>query len=366
MSTQTPRPAGRTPERDPDMPSGAAALPIQHGKLPLWAPWAAVAGAAAVVGGVLTLTGFHVALFAVGTVAGSAVTLYGWSRAVEGARRATDRLVAIVVTAAFALALVPLVSVIVSTVSRGMARMDPQFFTYSMRGVVGAGGGIYHALMGTLTITGLTTAVSVPVGVLAGIYLVEYGGRGRLAKALTFFVDVMVGIPSIVAGLFAVALFTLLFGPGVTFGFMGAVALSVLMIPIVVRATEEMLKIVPDDLREASYALGVTKWRTIVKVVLPTAAAGIATGVTLAVARVVGETAPLLLTVGVTSSTNLNPFSGPMMTLPVFAYNEYKNPGVPNAPYVDRAWAAALLLIMIVMVLSLLARLISRLFSPKT
>src|SRR5699024_9116358 len=153
------------------------------------------------------------------------------------------------------------------------------------------------------------TLISVPVGLLTAIYLVEYS-RGRLAKAITFFVDVMTGIPSIVAGLFAYALFALIFGPGVRMGIMGAIALSVLMIPVVVRSNEEMLKLVPNELREASYALAVPKWRTILKVVLPTSLAGITTGVTLAIARVIGETAPLLVTVGITSGDNINPVDG--------------------------------------------------------
>jgi phosphate transport system permease protein len=177
---------------------------------------------------------------------------------------------------------------------------------------------------------------------------------------------VMTGIPSIVAGLFAYSLFELFLGPGEKLGIIGAVALSVLMIPVVVRSTEEMLKLVPNELREASYALAVPKWRTITKVVLPTAVAGIATGVTLAIARVIGETAPLLLTVGIPVGDNFNPFEGQMATLSVFAYNQFKNPGADPQPYIDRAWAAALMLIIIVMGLNLLARLISRLFAPKT
>ena len=180
----------------------------------------------------------------------------------------------------------------------------------------------------------------------------EYG-RGRLARAITFFVDVMTGIPSIVAGLFAFALFALFFGPGVRMGFMGSVALSVLMIPVVVRSTEEMLKIVPNELREAAYALGVPKWRTIIKVVLPTSIAGIASGITLAIARVIGETAPLLIAVGITTGVNLNPFDGRMATLPVFSYYSYVAPGVPREPFIDRAWTAALVLIILVMVLNL-------------
>ena len=193
----------------------------------------------------------------------------------------------------------------------------------------------------------------------------EYG-RGKLARAITFFVDVMTGIPSIVAGLFAFALFALFFGPGIRMGFMGSVALSVLMIPVVVRSTEEMLKIVPNELREAAYALGVPKWRTIVKVVLPTSIAGIASGITLAIARVIGETAPLLIAVGITTGMNFNPFDGRMATLPVFAYYSYVAPGVPREPFIDRAWTAALVLIIIVMALNLSARLIARLFAPKT
>jgi phosphate transport system permease protein len=194
---------------------------------------------------------------------------------------------------------------------------------------------------------------------------VEYG-TGRLKKAITFLVDVMTGIPSIVAGLFAYALFAIFFGPGVRLGIAGAVALSVLMIPVVVRSAEEVLKLVPTDLREAAYALGVPKWRTIVKVVLPTAIAGLATGVTLAIARIIGETAPLLVTVGLTNATNTNPFDGRMATLPVFAFYQLTNPGVPPQFAIDRAWTAALVLIMLVMGLNLVARLISRFFAPKT
>jgi phosphate transport system permease protein len=175
----------------------------------------------------------------------------------------------------------------------------------------------------------------------------------------------MTGIPSIVAGLFAYALFALFLGPGVRLGIIGSVALSVLMIPIVVRATEEMLRIVPQHLREAAYALGVPKWRTILKVVLPTALAGIVTGVMLAIARIIGETAPLLITTGVISSMNTNPVDGRMYNLAVFAFSEYKNPGVPPQPAIDRAWAAALTLIVIVMVLNLAARAVYRRFGTE-
>jgi phosphate transport system permease protein len=149
-------------------------------------------------------------------------------------------------------------------------------------------------------------------------------------------------------------------------GFGGAVALSVLMIPIVVRSTEEMLKLVPNELREASYALGVPKWLTIVKVVLPTSLAGILTGVMLAVARVIGETAPLLIIAGFTSSVNYNLFGDRMMTLPVFVYNQYVSQGQDAQAYIDRAWTGALVLILIVMLLNLLARVVARVFAPKS
>ena len=245
-----------------------------------------------------------------------------------------------------------------------MARFDEQFFTWSMRGVIGEGGGAIHAIYGTLIITGCATLISVPIGILAAIYLQEYG-TGRLKRALTFFVDVMTGIPSIVAGLFAFSLFSIFLGPGIRLGVIGAVALSVLMIPIVVRSTEEMLRIVPNSLREASYALGVPKWRTITKVVLPTALAGIVTGVMLSIARIVGETAPLLITTGVVSSMNWNPFDGRMQNLAVFAFNEYKTPGVPPEPSFDRAWTAALVLILIVMVLNIGARFVYRRFGTE-
>ena len=200
-----------------------------------------------------------------------AAVMMAASLAVEGGRKAKDRLATITVTAAFGLALLPLVSLVISVIGKGSARFDLQFFTYSMRNVVGEGGGAVHAIIGTLWVTGIATLISVPIGILAAIYLVEYG-TGSLARSITFFVDVMTGIPSIVAGLFAYALFVLFFGPGTKSGIAGAVALTVLMIPVVVRSIEELLKIVPNELREASYALGVPKWLTIVKVVLPTAA----------------------------------------------------------------------------------------------
>jgi phosphate transport system permease protein len=292
------------------------------------------------------------------------LALYVISRVIEGVRQATDRLVTIMVSTAFSLALIPLLSLAYTVVTKGVARFDAEFFTFSMRNVVGEGGGALHAIIGTVEITGIATLISVPIGIMAAIYLVEYG-RGTVARLVTFFVDVMTGVPSIVAGLFAYALFVIFFGPGVRMGLGGAIALSLLMIPVVIRATEEMLKIVPNELREAAYALGVPKWLTVLKVVLPTSLAGIATGIMIAIARVIGETAPLLLIAGFTASMNYNPLDERMMTLPVFVYTSYANQGVDMQAYLDRAWAGALTLMLIVMVLNLVARLISKYFSPK-
>ncbi len=336
-----------------------------HRRLPRWAPAAVFAAAA--VGAVLLglVTALNVPLVVLYTVVLGTAALYGLSRRVEGSRTATDRLVTCVVGSAFGIAMVPLVSLVIEVVGQGIRRLDGEFLNASLVGIVGEGGGAYHAIMGTLIITLLATLISVPIGLLAAIYLVEYG-TGRLKRAITFLVDVMTGIPSIVAGLFAYALFAVFFGPGIRLGVAGAVALSVLMIPVVVRSSEEVLKLVPNELREASYALGVPKWRTIVKVVIPTAIAGLGTGVTLAIARVVGETAPLLVTVGITNATNFDPFDGRMATLPVYAYYQLTQPGVPPEFAIDRAWTAALILIILVMGLNLVARLISRLFAPKT
>ena len=307
--------------------------------------------------GVIRTLAVALVIYAIVIVAASAI--------VEGKRKAQDRLATTLVTSAFVLALLPLVSLVISVIGNGSARFDGTFFTNSLRSVVGAGGGAVHAITGTLWVTAIATLISVPIGLMAAIYLVEYGQGGKLARSLTFFVDVMTGIPSIVAGLFAYAVFVLVFGAGTQNGLAGACALCVLMIPVVVRSVEEMLRIVPMELREASYALGVPKWLTIVKVVLPTALAGIVTGVMLAIARVIGETAPLLVAAGFTQSLNNNPFDGPMMTLPVYAFRQYADQGNPASAYIERAWAAALTLILIVMVLNLAGRFIAYKFAPK-
>ncbi len=327
-------------------------------------------GVASVAAGVMTALATS-SESGLGLVPGALVAALGFvfisvlvSMLVEGKRKATDRLVTSLVTGAFLLALVPLVSLVATVLTLGSKRFDIEFFTYSMRNILGEGGGAIHAIVGTLEITALATLFSVPIGIMTAIYLIEYG-RGRLAKAVTFLVDVMTGIPSIVAGLFAYAVFALIFGPGVRMGIAGSVALSVLMIPVVIRSTEEMLKIVPNELREASLALGVPKWLTVVKVVVPTAIGGIVTGVMIAIARVIGETAPLLLVAGFTSSMNYDPTDGRMMTLPVFVYTSYANVGTNFQAYIDRAWAGALTLMLIVMILNLGARLVSKFFAPK-
>jgi phosphate transport system permease protein len=335
-----------------------------RGVLPKWGPPALYGTTAVVALGLIAGTGIGTAVVVVAAALASGTGLYVWSRTVEGRRTALDRLVTHSVTCAFVLAVAPLLSLLWTVTSKGIGTLDIGFFTESQRNVIGEGGGAEHAILGTLIITACATVVSVPIGIMAAIYMQEYG-RGRLRQALTFFVDVMTGIPSIVAGLFAYAVFAVILGPGVRLGIIGAVALSVLMVPIVVRSTEEMLRVVPDSLREASYALGVPKWRTIVSVVLPTALAGIVTGVMLAVARIIGETAPLLITAGVVDSINTDPFNGRMQNLAVFAFNEYKSPGVPPQPAIDRAWAAALTLLIIVMLLNLIARVIYRRFGTR-
>jgi phosphate transport system permease protein len=347
----------------PASPLGS--LEAGGGSLPGWAPYATVAVAAVAVAAILTAAGaFAWGLFLIATGVLSTAGIYSWSRAVENRREAKNRLMTFVIVFAFLLALTPLVSLLYEVVHRGTARFDADFFTTTARGAFGADGGAAHAIVGTVVITATASLIAVPVGLMAAIYLNEYG-NGRLRRALTFFVDVMTGIPSIVAGLFAYALFELFFGPGIRLGIMGSVALAVIMVPIVIRSAEEILKIVPNHLREASYALGTPKWKTVVKIVLPTALAGLVTGVMIAVSRVIGETAPLLVTTGVVDSINTDPFNGRMQNLAVFAFNEYKSPGVPPQPAIDRAWAAALTLLIIVMLLNLIARVIYRRFGTR-
>lgn len=341
-------------------------ISVRHPRLPRFAPiLVAVLAAAA-----STLVGLSLNLNIAGIVIIAVliylVSLPLWSLIVENRRSAADRLFTTLVWCALAIALIPLISLITMVVKNGAGQLTGTFFSSSMRNVIGEGGGIQHALVGTLMITAAAAVISVPIGILAAVYLVEYSGNSRPAAALRFLVDVMTGIPSIVAGLFAYALFALFFGVGVQMALGGSVALSLLMIPIVVRSTEEMLKLVPEHLREASYALGVPKWRTILKIVLPTASSGIITGITLAVARIIGETAPLLIIAGATASTNWDLFAPqtPTETLPVFIYSQYTSPGLFPKFATDRAWGAALVLIIVVLALNLLARVLGRIFAP--
>ncbi|WP_328872310.1 phosphate ABC transporter permease PstA [Streptomyces sp. NBC_00287] len=338
---------------------------LQGARLPKWSPWAIAGGSVAVSVGLCLATGVEskiqwglisALLFVFGS--------YVIASLVEGKRQAKDRIATSLVWVAFLVALVPLVSLVWTTIVRGIKVLDVYFLTHSM-GVVSdtePGGGIYAAIIGTLEQVGIATLIAAPVGVLTAIYLVEYG-RGHLARAVTFFVDVMTGIPSIVAGLFILSLL-LIFDMSFS-GFAGALALAILMMPVVVRSTEEMLKLVPNELREASLALGVPKWRTILKVVLPTAIGGITTGVMLAVARIAGETAPVLLLVFGNPFINNNPFEGAQASLPLYIYQQYANSAGSEAAY-DRAWAAALTLIAFVMILNLGARGIARWKAPKT
>ena len=305
------------------------------------------------------------------------------TRSFVAARQRKNVIMQALIVIAFLIALIPLISVLWTTIVDGVQRLNIDFLTHNMKGISGGKpsasggyGGVLHAIIGTLEITAGAMVISIPIGLLCAVYLVEYAHGGKLAKIISMLVDVMSGIPSIVAGLFAFSMFTILGGPGTINGFEGSVALSLLMIPTVVKTSEEMLKIVPGDLREASYALGVTKQRTITKIVLRTALPGIVSGAILAIARVIGETAPLLMTAGYIGSTNGNLFSGQMTTLPVYVYQEYstmsvtctKSAGalcVPTIP-TERAWAAALVLIIIVLLLNLLGRLVAKIFAVKT
>ncbi|MFV0427804.1 MAG: phosphate ABC transporter permease PstA [Beutenbergiaceae bacterium] len=338
--------------------------PGAHQRLPAWTPWAVLAGAVAVA----------VLLSALGGKVGLASTLL-WaalvytvaltvtSFVVEGPRWARDRLATTAVTGAFVLATIPLISLVALVGRYGAERFSWAFLNDDMTGVYGSmvEGGAYHAIIGTLYVTGIASLVAIPLGLLTAIYLVEYAKPGPLKRAITVLVDVMTGIPSIVAGLFAATLFAIVMGPQYKAAVIGAIALMLLMTPVVVRSVEEMLRLVPNELREAAYALGVPKWLTVVKVVLRTAVAGITTGIMIAIARVIGETAPLLVTVGILPGLNWDAFDGRMATLPVYVYRQYAQGGESE----PRAWAAALTLILIVMLLNLVARLVSRYFSPK-
>ncbi len=276
----------------------------------------------------------------------------GWRR-----RQLVNRLATSGALLALLLTLLPLGLTLGYTIDRGLTRFSGAFLTHSMAGVgpLSPAGGVYHAIIGTLEQVLLASLMSVPLGLLVAIYVTEYGA-GRLATAIRFLIDVMTGIPSIVAGLFVLAFWVLALGRGFS-GFAGALALAILELPIVVRSAEEMIRLVPAALREASYALGVPKWKTVLRIVLPTAATGITTGIMLAIARVTGETAPVLLVAGNNFFINNDPFHEGQASLPVYVFQGARS---SSNFEVDRAWAAALTLILVVLVLYVAARLLTR------
>jgi len=287
----------------------------------------------------------------------------GWTLAVEGRRHARDRLATALIYSAATLALVPLAWILVTVVLNGVTVLSPQFLLAdTMRNVNprAAGGGIAHAVLGTVQQVGIATLISVPIGLLTAIYLSEYG-RGKLARSINFFVDVMTGIPSIVAGMFIYTFWILTLGFPQS-GFAAGLALTILMVPVVVRSAEEMLRIVPNELREGALALGIPKYRVIVKVVLPTAISGIITGAMLAIARVTGETAPLLLTTFLAQDVNWNAFDGSQASLPTFIWDQIAR-GTQSS--LDRAWAGALALILIVVAFYATARILAARYAPK-
>jgi phosphate transport system permease protein len=348
---------------------GARQSELVGARLPSWAPYGsavAAVGLALLLRWLLEWTGWYTSFFAAAAL--FVIVLTGWSFGIEGRRQAKNRLASTLIYASFFAAIVPLVLILSYIGIKGISVFSADFFLRSMNGVTSReeGGGLYHALVGTLQQVAIAAIIALPIGIFTAIYLVEYG-RGKFARTVTFFVDVMTGVPSIVAGLFVYTFLLLGFGLR-PFGAAGALALAILMIPVSVRASEEMLKLVPRDLRDASYALGVPKWRTILKVVLPTAMSGLITSSLLAIARVAGETAPLILLTGYTASINFDPFSGDQATLPMMVWDQLgKRSGTTSNDLTEaRAWGAALTLVLLVLVLNVGARLLARLARPKT
>ncbi|WP_024443902.1 MULTISPECIES: phosphate ABC transporter permease PstA [unclassified Mycobacterium] len=282
-------------------------------------------------------------------------------------RRVADSIATVLVTAAMALALVPLVWVMYSVFDFGFGAVSTStWWTHSQAGMTAfvAGGGAYHAIIGTLLQGLLCAAISIPIGIFVAIYLVEYGAGTRLGKLATFMVDILTGVPSIVAALFVYALWVATLGFHRS-GFAVSLSLVLLMVPVIVRATEEMLRIIPMDLREASYALGAPKWKTITSIVIPTALSGIVTGILLALARVMGETAPLLILVGYSQAINFDMFHGFMGSLPGMMYDQTSAGAGASAVPTDRLWGAALTLILLIAILNVAARFGARIFAPK-
>ncbi|MGW6935214.1 phosphate ABC transporter permease PstA [Lentzea sp. NPDC054927] len=286
-------------------------------------------------------------------------------QSVSTSRQIKNGLATALVWGAFLIAIIPLVWVLYTVIQRGFpVILDGDWWQKSMSGLLSKqqGGGAYHAIYGTLVQGLICAVISVPIGIMIAIYLVEYGGRSKLSKATTFMVDILTGVPSIVAALFVYTVWITTFGLGRS-AFAVSLALVLLMVPVIVRTTEEMLKIVPDELREASYALGIPKWKTIVKIVIPTALSGILTGIMLALARVMGETAPVLVLAAYAPFINYNLFDGPMASLPLMMVNERNN---PTQAGFERIWGAAITLVVLITLFNLLATVISRALAPKT
>jgi phosphate transport system permease protein len=276
-------------------------------------------------------------------------------------RRIKNKIAATFFLVSFGIALVPLIWVLWVVVERGgYAITRPGWWSHSLRGVLPEqfSGGVYHALYGTVVQAAVAAIIAVPLGFMTAVYLAEYRS-GRLAKFTTFMVDVLAGLPSIVAALFIFSLWIATMGFEQS-AFAVSLALVLLMLPVVVRSSEEMLRLVPQDLREASYALGIPKWKTIMRIVVPVAMPGIITGVLLSIARVMGETAPVLVLVGYSRSINFDVFNGNMASLPLLIYSELNNP--EHAGFL-RVWGAALTLIIVVAVVYLVAALANRLIA---
>lgn len=272
-------------------------------------------------------------------------------------RRTSNAAAMSLIVGALLATLLPLFAVLGYTVYKGISGISWEFLTHSMNGVgpLDSNGGAYHAIVGTLEQVLIAFLIAVPFGIVVGVYLVEVG-RGKLASVVRMCIDVMTGVPSIVAGLFIFSFWVIGLGMGFS-GFAAGISLAILMLPTVVRSTEEMLKLVPNDLREASYALGVSRWRTVFSVIIPAAASGITTGVVLGLARITGETAPLLLTAFGFDAIRNSPVDGPQSSLPLFVFSQA---GSAFDVAIQRAWTGALVLIVIVMVLIAIARLLSR------
>ena len=286
---------------------------------------------------------------------------------VSARRKLTNNAATVLVSLSVLIALVPLIWVLVSVITKGIGVvLDSTWWLKSQSGMTAfaPGGGVYHALVGTLLQGLVCSVISIPIGVFVGIYLVEYAGGTRMGKVTTFMVDILTGVPSIVAALFIYALWVATLGFPRS-GFAVSLALVLLMIPVIVRSTEEMLRIVPMDLREAAYALGVPKWKTIARIVIPTALSGIVTGIMLALARVMGETAPLLILVGYAQAINVDMFAGFMGSLPGMMYDQTSAGAGANPVPTDRLWGAALTLIVLIAVLNVAARFIAKFFAPK-